>query len=590
LCALGATSAFAQQERGPQRIHPRRVIVRYRASINAAGERAVARRLGLRERKHLRHVRLRVLEVGPGKTSAQALAELAAQPEVESVLPDVQVHVAVIPNDPGFDVQWALHDPNDADIDAPSAWDVSHDASGVVVAVVDSGIDYRHQDLAANIWTNPGESLNGADDDDNGYVDDLHGINCITGSGDPDDDEGHGTHVAGTIGAVGNNGIGVSGVAWSTQLMALKFIDTDGNGWDSDAIECLDYAIEQKTQHGQNVRVVNASWGSQDFDPALRDAIQVAQSAGILTVAAAGNSGVNHDSKAFYPASFLMDGVIAVAATTDSGQLASFSDFGPHTVQIAAPGQFIVSTLPGDTYGYASGTSMAAPHVSGAAALLVSQTPGISVADLRQRLMNNSDRTDQVRPYIVSGRLNLNAAIHAAGSAPPVSVLIGDTPVAGAKLAVTDVAAKPEAAKWSASAKDPAIGLPEPGSTADPLVAGGSLRLSNPNTSQALVVPLDAAGWSFAHKRYANAGLAPCRVALKAGKLTAKCTGAEARFALEAAAQGALDLELQVGDARLCTSFGGTVAKDYGIGAGPKPAKGAFKASAAPAPAACPID
>jgi subtilisin family serine protease len=594
VAALGLVCAFAAGPAAAQistpRVHPRRVIVRYRATTSADAERAVARRLGLRERKHLRFVRLRVLEVGAGATSQQALAELRAQPEVESVAPDVQVHTAVTPDDPGFDMQWGLHDSNDTDIDAPAAWDMSHDASNVVVAVVDSGLDYRHEDLVENVWQNPGESANGSDDDGDGYVDDLHGINCIDGSGDPNDDEGHGTHVAGTIGAVGGNAIGVTGVAWRTQLMALKFIGADGNGWDSDAIECLDYAIMMKTTRGVNVRVINASWGSSDFDPALRDALQAAQNAGILTVAAAGNSGANHDLQAFYPASFALDGVIAVAATTQTGALASFSDYGSTTVQIAAPGQFILSTLPGDRYGYLSGTSMASPHVAGAAALVASQSPGISVHELRMRLLDTADRTPALKNSVVSGRLNLAAALQAAGgAAPPASTPIGDAPVAGSRLTVSDFAAKPEAAKWSASAKDPAIALPASGSSADPSENSGVLRLSNPVTHEAVDVALDAAGWTFAHKSYVYTGQAPCRVALKAGKLSAKCSGPSARFALEAAAQQALDLELSLGTgARFCARFGGTLAKDYGIGFGPKPSQGVFKATLAPAPDACP--
>ena len=561
---------------------PRRLLVRYRPEVSTQRQRAMASHFGLRERKQLRGRRLSVVELPSAADAARALAALRAQPEVESAVPDVRMQMTALPDDPGFASQWWLADSADTDIDAPQGWDVRHDAPTVVVAVVDSGIDALHEDLAANLWRNPGEVRNGIDDDGNGYVDDLYGIDCVDGAGDPIDDNGHGTHVAGTIAAVGNNGRGVAGVAWRAQIMALKALDANGSGWYSDAIECIDYALVMKTR-GVNVRVMNASWGAPDFDQTLQDAFKTAGDLGVLTVAAAGNDGLNHAQHPFYPASFPLAELLAVAATTDTGALANFSDYGPD-VEIAAPGVFILSTLPGDMYGYLSGTSMASPQVAGAAALLAGLEPGATVTAIRDRLLSSADRTGSLRNKVQSGRLNLGAALRGAATVPLASAL----PVAGKKLAISDAAG--DKSKLAFSAKDFSIGPPAQGGASDPTLHGGELVVRNPESGETVRVPLEASGWRFAKKVYQYKGTTGCRVALKAGALSAKCKGLASRFPLEAPAQGELTVDLVLGPARLCTDFGGTVAKDFGIGFGPKPAKGVYAATAAPAPPVCAAD
>ncbi len=562
---------------------PRRMLVRYRAEVSTQRQHALAGHFGLRERKQLRGRRLSVVELPASADADLALAALRAQPEVEYAVPDVRMQMTAAPNDPGFTSQWWLADSADTDIDAPQGWDVLHDAAGVVVAVVDSGVDAQHEDLAANLWTNPGEVRNGLDDDGNGYVDDVHGIDCVDGARDPVDDNGHGTHIAGTIAAVGNNGRGVSGVAWRAQIMALKALDADGGGWYSDAIECIDYALVMKTR-GVNVRVINASWGAPDFDPMLEDAFRTAGDLGVISVAAAGNDGLNHAQHPFYPASFQLEGLLAVAATTDTGALANFSDYGSD-VEIAAPGVFILSTLPGGLYGYLSGTSMASPQVAGAAALLAGLAPGASVSSLRDRLLSSADRTASLKGKVQSGRLNLGAALRGAATVPLASAL----PVAGKKLAVADVTGGAKS-KLALSAKDVSIGPPVPGGAADPTLHGGELVVRNPESGETLRVPLEASGWRFAKKAYLYKGETGCKVVLKAGALSAKCAGSASRFPLEAPVQSELAVDLVLGPARLCTAFGGTVAKDFGIGFGPKPTKGAYAATAAPAPAVCAPD
>ena len=581
LCAFLVLLAAAPGARA-QEPAARRLIVRYRADVSAQGQRALAERLGLRERKQLRLRHSSVVELPSPVDTERAIAALQAQPEVEYAVPDVRMQATLAPNDPGFSDEWWLANATGTDIDAPHAWDVAHDASNVVVAIIDSGVDELHEDLAANLWTNPGEVLNGRDDDGNGYVDDIHGINCVSGSGDPMDDNGHGTHVAGTIGAVGNNGRGVAGVAWRTQIMALKVLDATGSGWYSDAIECIDYALAMKAR-GVPVRVMNASWGAPAFDQTLLDAFRAAQDAGILTAAAAGNDGVNHGAQRFYPASFALDGVIAVAATTDTGALASFSDYGAD-VEIAAPGVFILSTWPGDQYEYLSGTSMASPQVAGAAALMVAQNPAATVGELRTRLLATARRTGALKDKIQSGRLDVAAALFNS-SAPALASAL---PVAGKKLSVADVLDKPQSAKLALVAKDAAIGPPLQGGDSDPTLHGAALVVQSPETGEMVQVDLPAVGWKLAHKAYSFAGTAGCKVVLKEGALSAKCVGPAFRFPLEAPAQGSLQVDLVLGPARLCTEFGGTVAKDFGIGFGKKPGKGAFAARAAPAPASCP--
>jgi subtilisin family serine protease len=314
--------------------------------------------------------------------------DLLATGSVRSCSPNYEVRVdATTPDDPMLSSLWGFGD--SAGISAQRAWDVSVGSSDVVVAVIDTGVDYTHPDLRANMWSNPGEIPdNGVDDDANGYVDDVHGINAIRGAtqrGDPLDENGHGTHVAGTIGAVGNNAEGVVGINHRVKIMALKFLGPTGAGSLSDAITAIDYMVMLKAR-GINIRVANNSWGGSGYAAALADAVQRTEDAGIIFAAAAGNNGSDNDVDPAYPANFEMANVVSVAALDEWGNLASFSNYGATTVDIAAPGVGIYSTFPGNRYVQLSGTSMATPHVAGTLALLFAAETNLPYTDALARL------------------------------------------------------------------------------------------------------------------------------------------------------------------------------------------------------------
>ncbi len=289
------------------------------------------------------------------KTTQQLVLQLKKLSEVADVSPNFLVRIdSTTPDDENYDYLWGLHNTGqfdvttDIDIDAPEAWDITTGSSSVIVGVVDTGIDYHHPDLIPNLWTNPGEVVDGLDNDGNGYVDDVYGINAITNSGDPMDDHSHGTHVAGTIGAAGNNNLGVVGVNWNVKLIGAKFLDASGWGEDADAIECLNYLLELKTTYGQNIVALNASFGGGDYDPVMESAINALGAAGIIFCAAAGNDWTNNDVFPHYPSSYACSNIIAVTAVDYNGW--QYFNYGVTSVDIAAPGVQILSTIPGLYY------------------------------------------------------------------------------------------------------------------------------------------------------------------------------------------------------------------------------------------------
>jgi subtilisin family serine protease len=378
-------------------------------------------------RKHLTKRRfanlggMALVQLPAGTSVANALREYATSGLVEFAEPDYWIHSWVTtPNDPHYadGSQWPLNNSGqfgstaDADMDAPEAWGLLNNASNIIVAVIDSGVRHTHEDLRGNLWTNPGEiEGNGKDDDGNGYVDDIHGINSIDGNaapGDPMDDFGHGTHVAGIIGAAGNNGLGLSGVAWKVRIMALKFLDATGNGSTADAIQCLDYA------RAKGARVVNCSFGSPDYSLAFYNAFNSARSAGIIVVTAAGNVTSDNDATAFYPANFNLDNIVSVAATDSNDLLSYFSNYGATTVDVVAPGSVIFSTIhySDSAYTYMSGTSMASPHVAGALALVRARFPLENYRQHIKRLLETVDRLPSLtNKCVTSGRVNLHRAL-----------------------------------------------------------------------------------------------------------------------------------------------------------------------------------
>ena len=323
---------------------------------------------------------------------------------------------ANLPNDPHFAQQWALNNlgqdggKKKADIDAVKAWEKTKGSQEVVVAVLDSGVDYKHTDLVSNIWRRP-DNIPQYADEDLGTFDDLQGFDADANAGDPMDDNGHGTHCAGIIGAEGDNNEGIAGINWNVRIMPLKFMGRGGFGTTANAIEAINYAIDRK-QKGVNVRVISASWGSTSRSKALEDAIRAAGEQGILFVAAAGNASTNNDTRPHYPSNYNLPNVISVASTDRTDSLSSFSNFGIKTVHIAAPGRDIHSTWLGGDYRDASGTSMATPYVSGVAALILASEPDLTVEQLRARLLKSVDKIDSLAGKVESGgRLNAAKAL-----------------------------------------------------------------------------------------------------------------------------------------------------------------------------------
>ncbi|MCL4176657.1 MAG: S8 family serine peptidase [Verrucomicrobia bacterium] len=355
---------------------------------------------------------------------------------------DQMVHALVEPDDVRFHNGDLWHIKNigqyggvtGADISAPEAWDTIARASNVIVAVIDSGVRATHEDLAPNLWRNPGEIPgNGLDDDGNGYVDDVHGINTVANNGHPNDEWGHGTHVAGILGAVGSNGVGVAGVCWRVQIMVCKFFDSAAQGPISDAIKCIDYA------RSKGAHVINASWGSNSFHSlALRDAITSAREADILFVVAAGNSAANNEIDPMYPASYDLDNIISVAATTRSDTLAAFSNYGATTVDLGAPGDPVYScwNSADNAYQNLSGTSMAAPIVAGACALARARYPQENSQQIKQRILNAADSLPGLAGKCVTGgRLNLQKLVN--GPPAPARLVIRSIGLVPAGIAIS---------------------------------------------------------------------------------------------------------------------------------------------------------
>jgi len=323
-----------------------------------------------------------------------------------------------LPNDPMLGDQWALVNRGlrggreKADIGAALAWAKTQGSERVVVAVLDSGVDYTHPDLMENMWLRPGD-VAAYQDEHLGTVDDEHGFNAVDNLRDPMDDNGHGTHCAGIVGAVGNNGEGVAGVNWTVEIMPLKFMTSMGTGTTKDAIEAINYVIDRK-RAGVNVRVISASWGSTLRSKALEDVIRKAGKEGILFIAASGNSTADTDRRPHFPSSYNLPNVISIAALTRKDELAGFSNFGAKSVHVAAPGAEILSTWLNGQYREASGTSMATPVVSGVAALILSVESDLSAEELRSRLLDSVDKLDVLSGKVSSGgRINAARAVGA---------------------------------------------------------------------------------------------------------------------------------------------------------------------------------
>lgn len=395
--------------------------------------------------------------------------------------PNWIVTASTVPNDPRFSELWGLEASHGNDIDAPAAWAYSTGSRNVVVGVIDTGIDYTHPDLVNNLWINPGEiGGNGVDDDLNGYVDDVHGINAITGSGDPLDDNGHGSHCAGTIGGEGHNGEGVVGVNWKVSIIGCKFLSASGSGTLAHAVTCLEYFRSLKEQYGVEVIATNNSWSGGGYSQILKDAITRHESAGILFVAAAGNDASNNDLWPTYPANYSVENVLSVAALRPAGTLAGFSNFGLKTVHLAAPGRNILSTVPG-AYEVYSGTSMAAPHVTGVAALLKAAGPDLTARQIRSLILETTKALPSLeRKTITGGLLNAHAALLALFPTPTPTATPTSTETATPTITPTPTATiTPTATATSTATATATVPLP-PLPTATPSPAPTETPLPTP--------------------------------------------------------------------------------------------------------------
>jgi serine protease len=454
LVLIPRSNVYSQRRDTSQRYAEDRIIVKLRPGAdrvlddNSMAE-EIVRAPGARAE---RLTRLRdgaeLIHLNRGVSVEDAVRRANADPRVEYAEPDYFVYAMdTIPNDPFFNHMWGLSNlgcsfcdasQQLASIDATRAWDITTGSDNVVAVVLDTGVQLQHEDLSANAWVNPLEIAgNGVDDDGNGFIDDENGWNFFDDNNKTFIDAAqdvHGTHVAGSIGAVSNNGIGVTGVAWHVKIMSVKFLGgAQGKGKTSDAIKGIRYAIDLRNR-GVNVRVINASWGGGGESESLRQAISEANDAGILFVCAAGNGiqgrGIDIDDVPSFPASYSIDSpnAISVAAINESGSLARFSNFGHASVSLGAPGVSIFSTVPGtgfSAYTAFDGTSMATPYVSGIAVLLWSIEPSLTPAQVKQRIIDTSQPLpDLVSKLARSGRASAyDALINRIAPVQPLEVL-----------------------------------------------------------------------------------------------------------------------------------------------------------------------
>ena len=423
---LDAASDGDEDEAGSLRTE---ILVRFKPGITRQAIETITTRMNDDVEDRIEAVEgLSVIEDEDNRSADEVVAQYRMLSEVEYAEPNIQIKLDhegagqhVHANDELFYKQWGLFNHGQdggrsgADISAMQAWATTKGSGEVVVAVLDSGVDYTHPDLAKNIWRRPGIIIAYQDEDltPDGPIDDINGLNLLEDTGDPMDDNGHGTHCAGIIGAEGGNEIGVAGVNWTVKIMPLKFMDAEGVATVRDAIEAINYVINRK-RAGVNVRVISSSWGSMAKSRALEDVIRRAGEEGILIVAAAGNASSDNDAKPHYPASYDLNNVISVAALNRNDELTTFSNFGATSVDVAAPGQQIVSTWLEHGYQEKQGTSMATPFVSGVAALILAANPAISIDELRVRLLRSVDPLPPLRGKVATGgRINAAKAVAA---------------------------------------------------------------------------------------------------------------------------------------------------------------------------------
>ena len=409
---------------------PTEIFIKWKPTTNAAQMLDFGQALNATQMKNYKNLNIELWNLRKEANILEVIEEYQKHPNIEFISPNyIYTANEFLPNDLHFDEQWSMANigqtggSTGADIAVTHAWDIQRKSPEVKVAIIDTGIDWQHPDLVDNIWQNLGEDADGdgqifewngaewifdpgdennIDDDGNGYIDDFIGWDFVNNDNDPHDDNFHGTHVAGIIGAKGNNGIGVAGITWDVQMAALKFLDVDMLGTTANAIAAINYAV------AEGMPISNNSWGGKAYDNALYAALQYASNQNHLVIAAAGNKGTNNDLSPTYPAAYNLPNIVAVASTNHNDSLSDFSNYGSTSVDLAAPGSFISSSFPNDSYETISGTSMAAPHVTGASALLLGKDPTKTSAAIKNDLLTSTDALADLSGKVVSsGRLNI---------------------------------------------------------------------------------------------------------------------------------------------------------------------------------------
>lgn len=407
LIASFALSAFASDYEAV----PGEYIVKLKEGVSFSSKQALSANLKAYVKSEIPRLNVVVVQRPTFELSASAIEMMAANSNVEIVEPNYIYRVNRLPNDPSLGRLWGLVNVGQTDgrgtgiagmdIDAERAWDITTGSENVLIAVIDTGIDYTHPDLQQNIWQNQAEANGeaGVDDDGNGFIDDIYGWDFTRGEGDSDpiDDHGHGTHCAGTIGARGDDGAGIVGVNWQTKLMGVKFLGADGSGTLEGALRSIDYATLM------GAKVLSNSWGGGGPSETLREAIVRSHEAGAVFVAAAGNSSSNNDERGHYPSNYDVPNVISVAALDNKGQLASFSNYGKRTVHVAAPGVNVYSSILRGEYASWSGTSMATPHVSGIVGLLLANEPNLTNVEIKERLISTIKPISGIKSRVKAG-------------------------------------------------------------------------------------------------------------------------------------------------------------------------------------------
>lgn len=402
-----SATAFASE---PEAVPGEYVVkLKNQYSISNVSKTTLSSKLGAFVKSVLPEQNVVVIQRPVFEIQKNVIKSLAKNPLVDIVEPNFIYRALRTPNDPLYAKLWGMNnvgqaDPSNqvgiagVDIGAEKAWDIETGNKDLIVAVIDTGIDYNHPDLKDNMWTNEAE-LNGkagVDDDSNGFVDDVYGYNFSENKGDSRDDQGHGSHCAGTIGAKGDDGKGIVGVAWNVKLMSVKFLSSSGSGTLENALKAIDYATKM------GAKIMSNSWGGGGFSQTLKEAIERSNAAGALFVAAAGNNGTNNDQSPVYPGSYQVPNVLSVAAIDNKGQMAGFSCYGRNAVHVGAPGVNVYSST-GGAYDSFSGTSMATPHVSGIAALVLSHEPNLTNVQLKDRIIATAKPMQSLRGKVKSG-------------------------------------------------------------------------------------------------------------------------------------------------------------------------------------------